>query len=333
MSILGYCPNCEKEGDIEVVRKEEEFNIRGELIPVMVEYYHCNECGEDFESGAQEYDPIEVAYREYRKRKGFVQPEEMRAFRKSLKLTQKEMSDVFGIGVATLNRYENGALQSDAHDQIIRLLMDPINLLRLANDNSKDFSEEIRDKIRNRYKQENDDYNDLLDNAIVRYGSYKPDISSGYVRFDINKLFQMIKFFCNDIPVVKTKLTKLCFYADFKHFKEYGISITGAHYAHAPHGPVPDQFDTWLTAMAAWNNEIIVEEKIFGEYPGEEYYSPNVDLSGFSPSEILIINIVRDHFKSFSATKIREFSHQEKGYLATEDGECISYEYGKELMI
>ena len=65
-----FCPICEKECLVELVQKTEEFDIQGEVILVEVEYYHCLECGEDFENTKSAIDPYEVAYREYRKRKG-----------------------------------------------------------------------------------------------------------------------------------------------------------------------------------------------------------------------------------------------------------------------
>ncbi len=333
MFTRGFCPNCEKEADLVFVHKEEGFNVRGELITAPVECYHCQACGEDFETGEQTRDPLEIVYREYRKRKGLLQPEEMKAFRKSLRLTQKEMSEVLGIGVATLNRYENGALQSDAHDQVIRLLMDARNRAKLANDASRSLSAEIRVKILKESIPESEGAGDLLEGAVMLYGSYRADIYSGYRRFDVNRFFQVVKFLCNRAAVVKTKLMKLCFYVDFKHFKENGISITGAHYAHATHGPVPDQFETWLTAMHAWKNEIQMEERMYGEYVGEAYSSSDVDLSVFSLSEIAALNYVRDYFQPFSATKMRKFSHTEEGYTATRDGQLISYEYAQGLQI
>jgi len=71
------------------VEKVEEIDIRGETIPIHMEYYHCEECGEDFEIPRPDYDPLDAAYREYRNRKGMLQPEEIKKFRKELGLTQK----------------------------------------------------------------------------------------------------------------------------------------------------------------------------------------------------------------------------------------------------
>ena len=60
-----------------------------------------------------------------------LNPEDIRSYRSRRGLTQKEFSDLLGIGIATLNRYENGALQSEAHDRIIKLAMEPQNFLNL----------------------------------------------------------------------------------------------------------------------------------------------------------------------------------------------------------
>jgi putative zinc finger/helix-turn-helix YgiT family protein len=132
MKTLPFCPFCETEGKLVVQHEKESISIRGEEIPVEVEYYRCEACGEQFENTKQEIDPLEEAYRQYRRRKNMVTPEEMRDFRKNHRLTQEEFSRLLGMGVTTLNRYENGALQTEAHDRILRLVMEPGNLLKLA---------------------------------------------------------------------------------------------------------------------------------------------------------------------------------------------------------
>lgn len=328
-----FCPNCEKETEQSFVDTIEETNVRGEMIPIHMEYYHCEECGEDFDIPRPDYDPLDAAYREYRHRKGLVQPEEIKKFRKELGLTQKEWSEVLGIGIATLNRYENGALQSEAHDQVIRLCMEPNNLLHVLENKPEVLSKESRNRIYQHLRTKGQDCGGLLEEAIEQFGSYPPNLFSGFIRFDANKLFQAIKFFCFKDRVVKTKLMKLLFYADFKHFKENGISITGARYAHATHGPVPDQFETWLVAISEWENEITSEEQAFGDYVGEVYISNEPDWSIFSTSELAALALVKNKFQRFSAKQIREFSHLEQGYQNTKDGEIISYQYAQELQI
>jgi putative zinc finger/helix-turn-helix YgiT family protein len=328
-----FCPNCEKETEQRFVEKIEEVNIRGEKIPVRMEYYQCEECGEDFEIPRPDYDPLDAAYREYRRRKGMAQPEEIKKFRKELGLTQKEWSEILGIGIATLNRYENGALQSEAHDQVIRLCMQPANILNILENKPELFSEIERERLFQLLRTKDQGCGNLLEEAIEQFGSYPPSLLSGFIRFNTNKLFQAIKFFCFKDRVVKTKLMKLLFYADFKHFKDNGVSITGARYAHATHGPVPDQFGTWLVAISDWEKQITSEEQAYGDYVGEVYSSDEPDWSVFSTSEFAALAFVKDKFNRYTARQIREFSHLEKGYKETKDGEIISYHYAQELQI
>ena len=333
MTTITFCPNCEKETRQEFIRKTEEIDIRGEKVPVELEYYFCEECREEYEIPRPDYDPLENAYREFRKRKGLVQPEEITRFRKKLGLTQKEFSSILSIGIATLNRYENGALQTEAHDRVIQLCMLPDNLLDILEKNPHLISAVNTERLLNTLKQEKQSQSGLLEKALEKFGSYSPSILSGYLTFDVLKFFQIMKFFCYKDQVVKTKLMKLLFYAEFKHFKDHGTSISGTRYAHATHGPVPDNFETWLVAVTDWNKQIFVEEKIFGEYSGEIFSSGEPDWSIFSTSEMAVLAFVKDKFKDFSGSQIREFSHNEKGYKNTQDGNLISYAYARELQI
>jgi len=262
-----------------------------------------------------------------------VQPDEIKKFRKELGLTQKELSEILGFGIATLNRYENGALQTEAHDQIIRMCMQPKNLLKILADKPGMLSETTRDRLSRVLRSSDQSGGDLLEDLIEKYGNYPPTILSGFIRFDIQKFFQSIKFFCYPEGVVKTKLMKLLFYADFKHFKQNGISITGTRYAHAPHGPVPDQFATWLTALAEWQKEITIQEQVIGEHVGEIYLCQVPDWSVFSTSELAALATIKQMFQPYTARQIREYSHLEKGYQATKDGELISYQYAQDLKL
>ena len=79
----GFCPNCESENTLTLIREVEEFNVRGENIPVQVEYYRCEACGEEVMELRTEGDPLVEAYREYRRRTGMVQPGEIREFRQT----------------------------------------------------------------------------------------------------------------------------------------------------------------------------------------------------------------------------------------------------------
>lgn len=326
----GFCPNCEKESPLLIVRKAEDFNVRGEIISVEVEFYQCQECGEEFEDSKSAIDPYEIAYREYRTRKGMLQPEDIRDFRIKRGLTQKEFSDLLGIGIATLNRYENGALQSEAQDRVIKLAMEPRNFLSLISNSQGILSDPKKQKIISQLAEETEV--SWLEITKDVFGNYNADLYSGYKKFDLAKFFEAIKFYCFQERIFKTKLMKLLFYADFGHFKKYSVSITGARYARLPYGPIPDQFERWLAVLILDDNGVRKEEEWMQEYPGEVYIgNTSPDISIFTPSELRVLATVKEVFQDFSAKRISDISHNERGYQETENARLIPYSYASEL--
>ena len=166
-----------------------------------------------------------------------------------------------------------------------------------------------------------------------RFGNYEANELSGYRNLDVSKVFNAILFFCRGGDF-KTKVNKLLFYADFKHFKEYTTSVTGAQYVHLPLGPVPDNYDHYFAALTG-NESLKVEEEVCGQdFVAERLVTVSApDLSLFSDSEIKTLAAIKEHFKDYTATKIKDFSHEERGYKETSEGQHISYEYADALRI
>lgn len=329
----GICPNCEKETELELVQKVEDIKVRGEVIRVEVKYYKCKSCGEEFEDPCSDEDPLDKAYREYRRRHGMMQPEEIREFRKKFGLTQYETNRLLGWGGATLSRYENGALQDETHEKALRLAMEPRNLLKLIETTPDVLPEEKRGRLINELRAAEEETCSLERVYEERFGKYEANELSGYRKLDLAKLFNTILYFCKG-GVFKTKLNKLLFYADFKHFKDYTVSITGARYAHIPFGPAPEKYSLYLATLLE-NGVIGVAEHEFSEQVvGEEFFPvKEPDLFLFSDSELKILSTVKEYFKDFNSKKITDFSHDEKAYKETAPGDKISYEYASDLKL
>lgn len=326
------CPNCEKETEINVVHEREVVEVRGEAIEVDAEYMRCNECGESFEN-TRGYDALEVAYAEYRNRRHMLQPNEIKEWRKGYGLTQKELSQILGWGGATLSRYENGALQVEAHEKVLRLAMEPHNLRRLLEESPTALPTDKKERLIKELTEAEKESCSFGRMFEERFGNYEPDILSGYKKFDLNKLYNAILFFCRDGGQLKTKLNKLLFYADFKYFKEYTVSLTGVRYVHLPFGPVPDAYNFFYAELVR-EGFLSLDEVCVGQYIGENYSSnKDADFSCFSDSEIKVMSEVKDAFKSYSATEIKDFSHDEDAYKNTVVGEIIEYNYGASLKI
>lgn len=329
----GICPNCEKERDLELIRTTEDVEVRGEHIEVDVEYYKCLSCGEEFEDPHSDDDPLDKAYREYRKRHHMVQPEEIRSMRKRYGLTQNEMAKLLGWGATTLSRYENGALQDEAHEKTLRLAMEPRNLLTLIEDTPDALLEGKRQHLTEGLRTAEQEAYSFERIYEERFGRYEADELSGYRVLDLAKLFNAILFFCKG-GVLKTVLNKLLFYSDFKHFKDYAISITGSRYAKIPFGPAPDKWQHYFALLieegALGEDEIFYDEDVTGEKLTSEQ-SP--DLNIFSETELIILASIKKHFQEWTAKRISDFSHTEKGYKETQQGRLISYKYAEELQI
>lgn len=324
------CPKCNAENSIASITLSEEYEVRGETIQVDTPLLQCKECGEEFYS--PENDAFDAVYRTYRSHHNMVQPEEFKAFRERYDLTQRELSDLLGWGGATISRYENGALQDQAHDKTMRLAMDPKNLKTLILDNSSSLDPGKAQRILKQINKEiknSEEENELCD--FDELGEHVPSEYSGNQPLNINKLFSAIQFMCLNGGEFKTKINKLLFYADFLHFKEFGSSITGTQYARLPHGPVIDNYEIYLGIMVH-KQRVSVVEKQFGEIIGEKIVAneqPSLDV--FKTEEIETLAKVKGYFEGFTATKISDRSHQEKGYLETDNSQPISYRYAADI--
>lgn len=329
-----FCQECGKKETLEEIHKTELIDVRGEEIPVEVNYYHCNSCNMDFENLNDENDYLDSAYRIYRERHNMMQPEDIKKLRKKYELTQTEMAKLLGWGGVTLARYENGALQDHAHDKALKFLTKPRNIYELLKQNPEAVGKEKYGKLKEYLITciEKEFEKDLVETSL----DYPADKLSGFSLFSFEKFINMILFFCKG-GIFKTKLNKLLFYTDFKHFKDHKKSISGIQYIHATYGPVP-KFYSFLLAHLIENKLINIEEVKFGrdehneEIVGEEFRSkvdPNLNI--FSDLEIQSLVEIKNHFSSFGSKKISEFSHKEPAYKLTQSGATIPYEYAKKL--
>ncbi|MBI1900437.1 MAG: helix-turn-helix domain-containing protein [Planctomycetia bacterium] len=98
-------------------------------ITVAVDVRKCQACGLQFLDDAAE----DVKHEAICRHLGVMTPREIRALRRSLRLSRQEFAKLTRLGEATLGRWERGALvQNAANDTLLFLLKFPDNLKRLA---------------------------------------------------------------------------------------------------------------------------------------------------------------------------------------------------------
>lgn len=322
------CPVCGKTGEWEQVATHENFEVRGENIPVEFTILRCPNCQTEFEDLRSTIDPYILAYEEYRNRKGMIHPIQIKEFRQKYDLTQKELSNLLGIGGITLSRYENGALQDEAHDRLLKFIFEPINLYKTIREKEIFFSTEKKNRLLPKLEEEAD-----ISSYRLLNSEKHTDVYAGNAEFNFQKIVNLIKAFTSNQSIFKSKLFKLMFYVDFSHFKEHGVSITGLQYAHLPYGPVPNNYNSLIGVIMNVDSSIYIEERIAGDYPGEIILSSTPAENIFSKDEIETIRKIQDKFAQFTCKEIEDYSHEEVGYKKTQNGELISYEYAKDLQI
>jgi putative zinc finger/helix-turn-helix YgiT family protein len=327
-----FCPHCEKETSATSVLAKLEYTIKGVDLSIEAPLIKCVVCENEFENPEMGHDVAELALRAYRKEVGLLSPEEIKTFRKSLGLTQHDLSELLGWGGATLSRYENGAIQDEAHDRSMRMIMEPDALLGIIENNPGLLTQKKRDHLVKKLKtRENAEsaYRDLVRRFLT---DYQGDINSGYRRFDAKKFFAMVLHFCRDIGASKTKLNKLLWYSDFLCFKNNTVSISGARYAHLPYGPCPDKYEVLLAYLTDIDNSLSVNIESSGGITWDVLVSAQTpDYSVFTVSELQIITSVGKYFENTTAKEISEISHKERGFKETRDGDIISYEFSDDL--
>lgn len=329
MKERGFCPNCNAEEVLERSSRTEVFDVKGQRIDVEVTILVCQKCHTDFYPA--DFDPNDLAFREYRKKLGWTQPDEIVQVRKRWGLTQNEFANLLGWGVATLSRYENGALQSESHESVLKLLKnDPLNLIQLLQDNSS-LPLWRREEILTWLRPNKGEFIWNLFDKI--YPKQTADEFSGFRQFDHTRLKDLILFFCKS-GCLKTNLNKLLFYADFKAFKEKDSSLTGARYVRINYGPVVNDFNFYFASLVE-DGSLEVEEIFYPNgYVGEKYTAKKEpDLSEFEQWERELLMLINMKLGGLNASDIADKSHKEMAHTQTAEKNFISYKWAKELSI
>ena len=126
---------------------------------------------------------------------------------------------------------------------------------------------------------------------------------------------------------------KLLNYSDMIFYKENGISISGVKYAHLPYGPVPQNFDILLGTMEA--DHIAHIEVLYDNGYEKHHVIPDCDIPEgvLSEEERAVLERIYEKFVDFGSVEISNYSHKEKGYRSTKQGEIISYAYAKDIQL
>ena len=330
-----YCEECGREVNTKIITKKEEYDVCGEQIEVDAQVLVCAECGEEFYCEELDNATLVSAYNEYRRRHRLLFPEEIKKIREQYGLSQRSFAKLLNWGDKTICRYENGSIQDKAHNSLLLLLREPENMRAYLTENEISLDERQKSKLLDAVEK-------LEKNTEYRAGSRIFDLffsripceENGFKGFDYEKVCAMVLFFAHrSSELLKTKLMKLLNYSDMIYYKENGTSMSGLKYAHLPYGPVPENFDILLGKMAA--DHIAHIEIVYDNGYEKHQVIPECDIpeDTFSAEELGVLERIFAKFKDFGSVDISNYSHREKGYISTKQGEIISYLYAKDIQL
>lgn len=328
-----YCDECGKVVETKIINKKEAYNVCGEVIEIDAQVLVCTDCGEEFYSEELDNATLISAYNEYRRRHKLLLPEEIKKIREQYGLSQRSFAKLLNWGDKTICRYENGSVQDKAHNSLLLFLREPENMRTFLTENEVALNARQLNKLLETVEEleQNEEYRSSR-RFFNRFFAGVPSEENGFRAFDYEKFCAMVLFFANkSTELLKTKLMKLLNYSDMIFYKENGISISGARYAHFPYGPVPENFDILLGTMEA---DHIAHIEVFYDNGYEKHQViPEEDIPEgvLSEDELEVLERIYQKFANYGSVDISNYSHKEKGYHATRKGEIISYVYAKDI--
>jgi putative zinc finger/helix-turn-helix YgiT family protein len=326
-----YCPICGKVHVIEEWSRIATTIIKNDVVSYPETYLFCANADEDeceYVDGSMLNANLLNARNAYRKMHGLLTSDEIVAIRDMYGLSQVDMARMMGWGEATISRYESKAIQDDAYDVMLRLVLDnPLKALEMLENNKDKFDdvkyESICSKIKAQLKLRGREYlsRQTLESMYVDY----LDLSdkNGFVLLNIDKIEAASSFFAERVSnLFKVKLMKMLWYADALKYKTYGVSMTGLVYTHEAMGALPlgHRQIMSLENLAVREESTSNYDVLYHVYP-----NPRVDGSVLSEEDKLVLKQVANKFKGFTAQDIKEYMHRESAYMETKDGEVIPF--------
>jgi transcriptional regulator with XRE-family HTH domain len=235
--------------------------------------------------------------------------ERIAELRKLKGLTQEDLAKSVKISRTSLTQIESGNRSVD-----ILELSELSKVLRFSLDDfmSEDFTT----------------YHDITIREEKK--SIKQEERISIPKLEVNKFMNVFLYMlerCAGKPNIgETVLYKLLYFSDFNYYEIYEEHLTGATYRKLQYGPVPQKFDAIIQQMIE-KKQIQRVKTTYHGFPQTRYLPlEKADLTLLRASEKEVIDRVIEHMSDWSASAISTYSHNDMPWLASKEGEEISYE-------
>lgn len=300
-----------------------EANVKGKIIE-FDEYYMIDPAtGEEVFDRNIEIENDARLYDIYKKQMNLLTSSEIKNIRKKYDMNQKEFALSIGVGEITIHRFENGSIQTESVDSIIRLSEDPdimYNLLikNQANLSDSDFSCFLKKisilkklkhhKIANfnindyvNLNFETESINNVTNQLIIEYNTQIDNVSKKYGIEDNCGAAEYI---------TPLKLQKLLYYIQGIALRIYGKPA-------------------FTNNISAWQYGPVVEE-VYQQYKGRNpITTPKTDYE-VSDGLKKIIELVVSSYGQIEAGSLIDLTHDEDPWIKSINSGTISIDLIKE---
>ena len=128
-----------------------------------------------------------------------------------------------------------------------------------------------------------------------------------------------------DGKILKTKLAKMLYLADFAWFYDYLESMSGMQYRRIKYGPVPDMYFRAIDELEE-SGRISINHKNDMLLISESRASEKQHLKEISKQEMSLISKIAKKWKDKRTNEIVRFTHDQLPYKICSPDEIIPYE-------
>lgn len=253
---------------------------------------------------------------QYREKHGIPYTDEIIALREQYGLSAAKMSLILGFGANQYRLYEDGEVPSESNGKMIRGAMNPLVFLDLVKSSRHQLTEKEFAKISLRLQEVIVRSEQWLEEqrAVERLFRSGRGMANGFAPLSTTRLKNLLLYLLGRMgETYQTKMNKVLFYIDFLSYRERGMAISGLAYNALEFGPVPQRWDRIYSAFDEVEEELkLVQNQECVSLKSEV----EADMSGFTESEMAIIDEVCAKVKNMTSRAISKMSHEETAWKA-----------------
>lgn len=156
-----YCDTCGKSHNVIIKEEERKYKVKGINVTAKLNITYCAECGEEVYNRKEELKNDIIIFDSYKKEVELLTSKEIKELRKKFDVTQETLAKLLGFGLKTITRYENGSIQDEAYDTVLKLIRDEVTFKKLFHLRKHKLNKTERNKIEKKLQELKYDLGDI----------------------------------------------------------------------------------------------------------------------------------------------------------------------------